>query len=72
MFTFIDLFAGIGGFRQALDSLGGKCVGFSEIAPDAIKTYCKNYNEPESLNFGDITALKTLPTHDFMTAGVPC
>ena len=72
MFTFIDLFAGIGGFRQALDSLGGKCVGFSEIAPDAIKTYCKNYNEPESLNFGDITALNTLPTHDFMTAGVPC
>ena len=71
-FTFIDLFAGIGGFRIALSDAGGECLGFSEIAPDAIKAYCTNYNEPESNNFGDITKLKTLPEHDFMTAGVPC
>ena len=71
-FTFIDLFAGIGGFRIALSNAGGTCLGFSEIAPDAIKAYCTNYNEPESCNFGDITKLKTLPEHDFMTAGVPC
>ncbi len=71
-FTFVDLFAGIGGFRIALQNIGGKCLGFSEIAPDAIKTYCKNFNESEKNNFGDITKLKELPKHDFMTAGVPC
>lgn len=71
-FTFVDLFAGIGGFRRALESVGGKCIGFSEIAPDAIDTYCRNYGDSESDNFGDITKLKTLPRHDFMTAGVPC
>ncbi len=72
MFTFIDLFAGIGGFRQALTSVGGNCIGFSEIAPDAIKSYCQNYNESELCNLGDITKLRSLPKHDFLTAGVPC
>ena len=71
-FSFIDLFAGIGGFRLALESVGGTCIGFSEIAPDAIKTYCRNFKEHEDSNFGDITKLKDLPQHDFMTAGVPC
>lgn len=71
-FTFIDLFAGIGGFRIGLQSVGGECVGFSEIAPDAINTYCKNFNEGKDKNFGDITKIKDLPKHDFMTAGVPC
>ena len=71
-FSFIDLFAGIGGFRLALESVGGECIGFSEIAPDAIKTYCTNFKESEEYNFGDITKLKDLPKHDFMTAGVPC
>lgn len=71
-FSFIDLFAGIGGFRLALESVGGECIGFSEIAPDAIKTYCTNFREGEEYNFGDITKLKELPKHDFMTAGVPC
>jgi DNA (cytosine-5)-methyltransferase 1 len=72
LFSFIDLFAGIGGFRLALESLGGTCFGFSEIAPDAINTYCRNFKEDESSNLGDITKLKSLPNHDFMTAGVPC
>lgn len=71
-FTFVDLFAGIGGFRLALQNVGGECIGFSEIAPDAIHTYCANFHESEKSNLGDITKLKSLPPHDFMTAGVPC
>ncbi|MFM6012457.1 MAG: DNA cytosine methyltransferase [Dolichospermum sp.] len=42
-FTFIDLFAGIGGFRIALDKLGGKCLGYSEIDKQAIKVYQQNF-----------------------------
>lgn len=71
-FTFIDLFAGIGGFRQALEGLGGTCLGFSEIAPDAITAYCTNFKEDVSSNYGDITKIKDLPKHNFLTAGVPC
>lgn len=71
-FTFIDLFAGIGGFRLALEQNGGHCIGFSEIATDAISSYCANYNESEESNYGDITKLKNLPSHDFLTGGVPC
>lgn len=71
-FSFIDLFAGIGGFRMALESVGGQCVGFSEIAPDAIASYCANYKESPEGNLGDITKLTTLPPHDFLTGGVPC
>lgn len=71
-FSFIDLFAGIGGFRLALESLGGRCLGFSEIYRDAINTYCLNYGDTERDNFGDITRIRELPKHDLMTAGVPC
>jgi len=71
-FTFIDLFAGIGGFRLALDKLGGRCLKFSEIHNDAIGTYCTNFKEEASLNLGDITRIKSLPSHDILTAGVPC
>ena len=71
-FTFVDLFAGIGGFHIAAESFGGRSIGFSEIAKDAINAYCKNFQESPDNNFGDITKLKSLPAHDFMTAGVPC
>lgn len=71
-FTFIDLFAGIGGFRLALNNLGGKCINFSEVNKDAINTYCENYNEDASYNLGDITKIKELPYHDLLTGGVPC
>lgn len=71
-FTFIDLFAGIGGFRLALERLGGHCINFSEIHNDAINTYCANFDEAEGFNLGDITKIKNLPAHDIMTAGVPC
>lgn len=71
-FTFIDLFAGIGGFRVALNSLGGDCVNFSEINKDAISTYCVNFKENSKFNLGDITKIKSLPQHDLLTGGVPC
>ena len=51
-FTFIDLFAGIGGFRIAMQELGGKCVYSSEFDAQAQKTYMANYGE---MPFGDIT-----------------
>ena len=71
-FTYIDLFSGIGGFRLALDSLKGDCLGFSEINKDAISVYCNNFNEPVENNFGDITKIKKLPKSNLLTAGVPC
>lgn len=71
-FTFIDLFAGIGGFRMALNNLGGNCLSFSEINKDAINTYCENFNESNEHNLGDITKIKSLPTHDLLVGGVPC
>jgi len=71
-FTFIDLFAGIGGFKMALSNNGGYCLGFSEINKDAINTYCDNFQIEASYNLGDITKIKELPNHDVLTAGVPC
>ena len=71
-FTFIDLFSGIGGFRMALENIGGECLHFSEINKDAIDTYCKNSNEPVEKNLGDITKIKELPNHSLLTGGVPC
>jgi len=71
-FTFIDLFSGIGGFRMALNSIGGECLNFSEINNDAINTYCTNFNEDFKSNLGDITKIKDLPKHDLLTGGVPC
>lgn len=71
-FTFIDLFAGIGGFKMALSNNGGHCLGFSEINQDAINTYCENFQIEFSSNLGDITKIKELPPHDLLTAGVPC
>lgn len=71
-FTCIDLFAGIGGFRIAMERCGGRCIGFSEINEDAINTYVANHPQSEGTNFGDITQLKDLPPHDLLTGGVPC
>jgi DNA (cytosine-5)-methyltransferase 1 len=71
-FTFIDLFSGIGGFRMALENIGGECLHFSEISKDAIDAYCKNSDEPIEKNLGDITKIKELPKHSLLTGGVPC
>ena len=70
-FTFIDLFAGIGGFHLAMHSLGGRCVFASEWDKNAQETYAANYGiEP----FGDIKKIdeKDIPPHDVLCAGFPC
>lgn len=73
LFTFIDLFAGIGGFRMAMQNLGGKCVFSSEWDAQAQKTYLLNYGE---VPFGDITKESTksfIPDDfDILCAGFPC
>ena len=79
-FTFIDLFAGIGGFRIALQELGGKCVFSSEWEPHAKETYLNNYGE---VPFGDITRFTQsgsseallangVPPHTILCGGFPC
>lgn len=72
-FTFIDLFAGIGGFRMAMQNLGGRCVFSSEWDAQAQKTYMLNYGE---IPFGDITLEETksfIPDNfDILCAGFPC
>ena len=72
-FTFIDLFAGIGGFRLAMQNLGGKCVFSSEWDVAAQKTYKANFGE---VPFGDITKAETksyIPSgFDVLCAGFPC
>lgn len=72
-FTFIDLFAGIGGFRMAFQNLGGQCVFSSEWDAQAQKTYYANYGE---VPFGDITSEQTksyIPDgFDILCAGFPC
>ena len=72
-FTFIDLFAGIGGFRIAFQNLGGKCVYSSEFDAKAQETYFANYGE---MPFGDITKESTksyIPRQfDILCGGFPC
>lgn len=68
---FVDLFAGIGGFHQALESLGHKCVCASEINEGCVKTYKKNF--PNTKIVGDINKnFKKLPKFDIMCGGFPC
>lgn len=71
--TFIDFCAGIGGGRLALQNLGLKCLGFSEIDKNAEKTYRLFFGEDEK-NFGDLTQINTndLPNFDLMVGGFPC
>lgn len=72
-FTFIDLFAGIGGFRIAFQNLGGKCVYSSEFDAKAQESYLANYGE---MPFGDITKESTkkyIPQDfDILCGGFPC
>lgn len=70
-FTFIDLFAGIGGMRLAYEQAGGRCVYSNEWNKYSQQTYYANFGEqPE----GDITRVeaKNIPDHDILVAGFPC
>lgn len=70
-FTFVDLFAGIGGFRIPLQVLNGKCIFTCEINQYAQKSYWLNFGE---IPHGDINAINIneVPKHDVLTAGFPC
>lgn len=70
-FTFIDLFAGMGGFHLALSSFGAKCVFASEWNEEAKKVYENNFKIKPS---GDITKIneKDVPEHDILCGGFPC
>jgi len=84
--THLELFAGIGGFRRALDLVGHdlhipmECVGFSEIDRNASRTYLANFGEnPNEIVVGDIVAftanpanIDALPWFDMLTGGFPC
>ncbi len=86
-FTFIDLFAGIGGIRHGFEQSGGKCVFTSEYDKYAVKTYLANYHcdhevhgdireitQPEGMNKKQATShiRKNIPDHDILLAGFPC
>ncbi|MFY9328686.1 MAG: DNA (cytosine-5-)-methyltransferase [Georgfuchsia sp.] len=72
-FTFIDLFAGIGGIRMAFESIGGRCLFTSEWDAYAQKTYAENYRDGHPIH-GDITQVRAadVPDHDVLLAGFPC
>lgn len=73
-FTFIDLFAGIGGIRTGFETRGGRCVFTSEWNPWAQKTYLENFPESTHTFAGDITKVDEhdIPDHDVLLAGFPC
>lgn len=72
-FTFIDLFAGIGGLRAGFEPLGGRCVYTSEWDSYAVKTYTANHSNGHPVE-GDITKVDkhAIPDHDILLAGFPC
>lgn len=72
-FTFIDLFAGIGGMRRGFESVGGKCIFTSEWNKYANETYLANFTVDHEIA-GDITQFKVedIPPHDVLLAGFPC
>ncbi len=73
-FTFIDLFAGIGGFRKAFDSINGKCIFTSELDKFCRQTYLENYDSKQHPIEGDINEIniEKIGPHNLLVAGFPC
>ena len=71
MFKYVDLFAGIGGFRLALAASGGECVYSSEINPACREVYRNNFGDEPT---GDIKRIDecSVPDHDILAGGFPC
>ena len=73
-FRFVELFAGVGGFRLALDTLGGQCVFASELCLEARQTYYANFGATPIALAGDIMEVEAsdIPAFDVLTGGFPC
>lgn len=73
-FTFIDLFAGIGGLRRGFDGIGGRCIYTSEWDRFSQQTYRANFPDDDHEIAGDITKIEAdeIPAHDVLLAGFPC
>ena len=74
-FKFIDLFAGIGGFRKSFESIGGSCVFSSESDKFCVETYLANYNcDNHDVHWDDFRSkdIRAIPPHDVVLAGFPC
>lgn len=73
-FTFIDLFAGIGGLRRGFEHIGGECIFTSEWDRFSQQTYAANFPDDNHEINGDITqiAVEDIPAHDVLLAGFPC
>lgn len=73
-FRFVDLFAGIGGFHQAMRFLGGECVMAAEINEACIQTYSLNFKTLEDKIRGDVNKIapESIPEFDVLCAGFPC
>jgi DNA (cytosine-5)-methyltransferase 1 len=73
-FTFIDLFAGIGGMRRGFEAAGGKCVATCEWDRYSRETYSANFSTSDHPFYGDITTVaeEEVPDHDVLVAGFPC
>ncbi len=75
---YIDLYAGIGGFRQALDKYGHKCVFTAEIDGSAIQTYEENYNDKAGFDLDSLQEMtdkeidERIPDHNILVGGFPC
>ena len=71
-FRFVDLFAGIGGFRLGLESAGGRCVFSCEVDPYAQKTYSEWFGETPESDIHDFVTGDAIPSHHVLAAGFPC